>query len=375
MLKRMILMLVLVVVFIAAIAFLKYTAIRKGMAMGAKFAPPPTAVTTVKVKAQTWQPVLSAVGSLKAVHGVTVSTDLAGIVSEIAFESGTAVKKGDLLVKLDTQQEDAQLRSAEAKLTLAKSDIERKRDLILKKAIAESDLDMAQSQLAQGQAAVSEMKALVARKRLTAPFDGIAGIRQVNVGQYLNPGSAIVPLQSLDPIYVEFSMPQQHFDLLVVGKKLRVGVSGPAGERFDAEITAVDSLVDANTRNVMVQGTVKNPDHKLRPGMFADVEVLLPDREGVLAIPTSSIAYAPYGDSVYVVRDKTGPDGKPAKEVEQHFVTLGPKRGDQVSVVKGLKDGDEVVSAGVFRLRPGAAVQVDNSVQPGNELQPKPADT
>ena len=371
----MILMLSLVLVFVAGIAFLKYSAIRKGMAMGAKFAPPPTAVTTVKVKAQTWQPVLSAVGSLKAVHGVTVSTDLAGIVSEIAFESGTAVKKGDLLVKLDTQQEDAQVRSAEAKLTLAKSDIERKRDLIVKKAIAESDLDTAQSQLTQAQAAVAEMTALVSRKRLTAPFDGIAGIRQVNVGQYLNPGAAIVPLQSLDPIYVEFSMPQQHFDLLVVGKKLRVGVNGLAGERFDAEITAVDSLVDANTRNVMVQGTVKNPDHKLRPGMFADVEVLLPDKEGVLAIPTSSIAYAPYGDSVYVVREKTGADGKTAKEVEQRFVTLGPKRGDQVSVVKGLKDGDEVVSAGVFRLRPGAAVQVDNSVQPGNELQPKPADT
>lgn len=375
MMKRMTLMLVLVAVFVIAVALLKYSAIRKGMAMGAKFAPPPTAVTTVKVKAQTWQPVLSAVGSLKAVQGVTVTTDLAGIVSEIAFESGKAVKKGDLLVKLDTQQEDAQVRSAEAKLTLAKSDIERKRDLIVKKAIAESDLDTAQSQLTQAQAAVAEMKAVVSRKRLTAPFDGLVGIRQVDLGQYLNPGAAIAPLQSLDPIYVEFAMPQQHFEMLAVGKKLRVGVTGLAGERFDAEITAIDSQVDVNTRNVMVQGTVRNPDHKLRPGMFADVEVLLPDKEGVLAIPTSSIAYAPYGDSVYVVREKTGADGKTAKEVEQRFVTLGPKRGDQVSVVKGLKDGDEVVSAGVFRLRPGAAVQVDNSVQPGNELQPKPADT
>ena len=375
MMKRMILMLSLVILFVAGIAFLKYSAIRKGMAMGAKFAPPPTAVTTVKVKAQTWQPVLSAVGSLKAVHGVTVSTDLAGIVSEIAFESGTAVKKGDLLVKLDTQQEDAQLRSAEARLTLAKSDLERKRDLIVKKAIAESEMDTAQSQLTQAQAAVAEMKALVARKRLTAPFDGLAGIRQVNLGQYLNPGAAIAPLQSLDPIYVEFSVPQQHFAILAVGKKLRLGVSGLAGERFDAEITAIDSMVDPNTRNVLVQGTVKNPDHKLRPGMFADVEVLLPDQEGVLAIPSSAIAYAPYGDSVYVVREKQGPDGKPMKEVEQQFVQLGPKRGDQVSVVKGLKDGDEVVSSGVFKLRPGAAVQVDNSVQPGNDANPKPANT
>ncbi len=368
-------MLALVVVAVAIIVGLKILNVRKGMAMGAKFAPPPTAVTTVKVKAQTWQPVLSAVGSLKAVHGVTVSTDLAGIVSQIAFESGTAVKKGDLLVKLDTQQEDAQLRSAEARLTLAKSDIERKRDLIAKKAIAESDLDTSQSQLTQAQASVAEMKALVARKQLTAPFDGLAGIRQVNLGQYLNPGAAIAPLQSLDPIYVEFSVPQQQFDKLAVGKKLRLGVSGLGGEKFDAEITAIDSLVDPNTRNVLVQGTVKNPDGKLRPGMFADVEVLLPDEEGVLAIPSSAISYAPYGDSVYVVREKAGPDGKTVTEVEQQFVQLGPKRGDQVAVLKGLKDGDEVVSAGVFRLRPGVPVQVDNRVQPGNDPNPKPANT
>ena len=152
-------------------------------------------------------------------------------------------------------------------------------------------------------------------------------------------------------------------------------MSGLGGEKFDAEITAIDSLVDPNTRNVLVQGTVKNPDGKLRPGMFADVEVLLPDQEGVLAIPSSAIAYAPYGDSVYVVREKAGPDGKTMTEVEQQFVQLGPKRGDQVAVLKGLKDGDEVVSAGVFRLRPGAPVQVDNRVQPGNDPNPKPANT
>ncbi len=371
----MLIMLVLVALAVGVIAFLKISAVRKGMAMGAKFAPPPAAVTTVKVKSETWQPVLSAVGSLRAVHGVTVSTDLAGIVSQIAFESGTAVKKGDMLVKLDTQQEEAQVRSAEARLNLATTDLDRKRDLIAKKAIAESDLDAAQSQLAQTAAAVEEMKALVGRKQVTAPFDGLLGIRQVDLGQYLNPGAAIVPLQSLDPIYVEFSVPQQHFAALTVGKKLRLGVSGLAGERFEAEITAIDSLVDPNTRNVLVQGTVKNPDHKLRPGMFADVEVLLPEDGAVLAIPTSSIAYAPYGDSVYVVREKPGPDGQPMKQVEQQFVQLGPKRGDLVSVLKGLKDGDEVVSSGVFKLRPGAPVQVDNSVQPGQDLHPKPADT
>ena len=368
-------MLVLMVVFIAGIAFWKYKVVLKGMAEGKKFTPPPAAVTTVTVKPQEWQPVLSAVGSLKAVHGVTVSTDLAGIVSDIAFESGTAVKKGDLLVKLDMQQEEAQVRLSEARLSLARTDLERKRDLIAKKAIAQSDWDTAESQLAQMQASVEEMKALVGRKRLTAPFDGLVGIRQISLGQYVNPGAAIVALQSLDPIFVEFSLPQQQFNAIAVGKKLRLGVNGLLGGKFEGEITAIDSLVDPNTRNILVQGTVKNPEHKLRPGMFADVEVLLPESEGVLAIPTSSISYAPYGDSVFVVRDTKGPDGKPAKSVESQVVQLGPKRGDQVSVISGLKDGDEVITSGVFKLRPGAPVRVDNSVKPGNELNPMPANT
>ncbi len=368
----MLLMLVLVGCFIGLLVFLTMRNIEKGKAMGKMFAPPPAAVTTVTVQPQTWQPVLSAAGSLKAVQGVTISTDLAGIVSEIAFASGTPVKKGALLVKLDTQQEEAQLRSAEARLTLAKADLERKRDLIEKKAIAASDLDTAQSQLAQAAAEVEEMKALVARKQLTAPFDGLVGIRQVNLGQYLSPGAMIVPLQSLDPIYVEFALPQQHFDAIAVGKQLRVAASGVAADRFEGEITAIDSRVDEATRNVMIQGTLKNPEHQLKPGMFVDVEILLPEKDGVLAIPSSSIAYAPYGDSVYIVKDATSPDGKPAKEVQQKFVKLGPKRGDQVSITSGLAAGDEIVSSGVFRLRPGAAVQVNNAVQPGNELNPNP---
>lgn len=365
-------MLTLAFMVIAIIGYWKYAQVRKAMAAGGKFAPPPTVVTTVVVKAQAWQPVLSAVGSLKAVHGVTVSTDLAGIVSQIAFESGTEVKKGDLLVKLDTQQEEAQLRSAEVRLNFAKTDFERKRDLITKKAISESDLDTAQSQLMQMQASVEEMKALVARKRLTAPFDGLVGIRQISLGQFVNPGAAIVPLQSLDPIFIEFSVPQQNFSALATGKKLVIAVNGLAEGKFEGEITAVDSLVDPNTRNILIQGTVKNTEHKLRPGMFADVEVLLPESTGVLAIPSSSISYAPYGDSVYVVREKNGPDGSAMKFAEQQTVQIGAKRGDQVSIVSGLKDGDEVVSSGVFKLRTGAPVKVDNSLQPGNEAHPNP---
>jgi membrane fusion protein, multidrug efflux system len=373
--KRMILMLVCVVVFVAAIAFFKVMQIKAAMAKGASFAPPPAAVTTTVVKAQTWQPVLSAVGSLKAVNGVTVSTDLGGIVSEIAFESGKPVKKGDLLVKLDTEQEEAQLHSAEAKRDLAKLDLDRKRDLAAKHAVSSSEFDSAQSQFRQADAAVQEAQAIIGRKQIAAPFDGFLGIRMVNVGQYINAGTPIVPLQSLDPIYVEFALPQQHLGALAVGKKLRLSASGVAGEAFDGEITAVDSRIDETTRNILVQGTARNPGNKLRPGMFVNVEVLLPPTDGVIAIPSSAISYAPYGDSVFVVKDKKGPDGKPMKEAQQQFVKLGPARGDQVSILSGLKAGDEVVSSGVFKLRPGAPVQVNNSVQPGSELNPKPADT
>jgi membrane fusion protein (multidrug efflux system) len=371
----MLLMLLIAVLFIAGIGYAKFSMVKAAIVAHAKFALPPTAVTTLVVKGQTWQPVLSAVGSLRAVNGVTVTTDLAGIVSEIAFESGASVKKGDLLIKLDTQQEEAQLHSAEAKLELAKLDLERKRDLINKKTISPSDWDAAQSTFRQSQAAVDESRAIIARKQIVAPFDGYLGIRQVNLGQYLNPGAAIVPLQSLDPIYVEFQIPQQHLTDLSVGRKVRLRGSDAGGDEFEGQINAIDSRVDDATRNVLVQATIRNPDRKLWPGMFVNVDVLLPQTQGVVAIPASAINYAPYGDSVYIVRSATTPDGKPGQEVEQQVVRLGPARGDQVSVLSGLKEGDEVVTSGVFKLRPHAPVQVNNSVQPGNDLNPKPADS
>ncbi|MCE9518429.1 MAG: efflux RND transporter periplasmic adaptor subunit [Verrucomicrobia bacterium] len=371
----MLLMLLVMAAIIAGLAYIKYQSIQAGIAMGAKFAPPPTPVTTIVVKGQTWQPVLSAVGSLRAVNGVTVSTDLAGIVSEISFESGRQVKKGDLLVTLDTKQEEAQLRSAEARLNLSKTDLDRKRDLVERKAVSQSDFDSAESQVQQMKASVDEMKAIIARKHIAAPFDGAVGIRQVNLGQYLNPGAPVVPLQSIDPIYVEFSVPQQHINDVAVGKKIRLVPTKLVDADFTGEITAVDSVIDVATRNITAQATIKNPDHKLRAGMFVSVEVLLPEQKNVLAIPSSAIAYAPYGDSVYVLRDGKSPDGKALKQVEQIFVKLGPQRGDQVAVLSGLKEGDEIVSSGVFKMRPGAPVTVNNSVQPGNELNPKPADT
>jgi membrane fusion protein (multidrug efflux system) len=374
MLKRMLIMLVAVAAFIALLWNWKMSQIRAGQASAAMFAPPPSAVSTTVLASQSWQPVLSAVGSLKAVQGVALSTDLPGIVALIGFESGTSVKKGDLLLKLDSQQEVAQLHSAEARRDLAKLTLERNRDLVTKKAVSASEFDQSQTHFREAEAAVEEAKALIGRKSILAPFDGELGIRQANLGQYLNPGTMVVSLQSLDPIYVEFVLPQQNLAQLAVGRSLRLSANGRGSESFEGKITAMDSKVDETTRNILVQGTVANPQRRLRPGMFVNVEVLLEQEQGVVAVPTSAISFAPYGDSAFVVVEKTGPDGKVRKEVTQQFVKLGASRGDQVAVLSGLKAGDEVVTSGVFKLRPGAAVQVNNMVQPGNDLNPKPSD-
>jgi membrane fusion protein (multidrug efflux system) len=374
MLKRMLIMLVAVGAFIALLWNWKMSQVRAAQAGAAMFAPPPIAVSTAVLASQSWQPVLSAVGSLKAVQGVAVSTDLPGIVALIGFESGTSVKKGDLLLKLESQQEEAQLLSAEARRDLAKLTLERNRDLVAKKAVAASEFDQSQTHFRETEAAVAEAKALIARKSILAPFDGELGIRQANLGQYLNPGTMVVSLQSLDPIFVEFVLPQQNLAQLAVGRRLRLSANGKGSESFEGKITAMDSKVDELTRNILVQGTVANPQRRLRPGMFVNVDVLLEEEQGVVAVPTSAISYAPYGDSAFVVVEKTGPDGKVRKEVSQQFVKLGVGRGDQVAVLDGLKAGDEVVTSGVFKLRPGAPVQVNNMVQPGNDLNPKPSD-
>lgn len=374
MLKRMLIMLVAVGAFIALLWNWKMSQVRAAQAGAAMFAPPPIGVSTAVLASQSWQPVLSAVGSLKAVQGVAVSTDLPGIVALIGFESGTSVKKGDLLLKLESQQEEAQLLSAEARRDLAKLTLERNRDLVAKKAVAASEFDQAQTHFRETAAAVAEAKALIARKSILAPFDGELGIRQANLGQYLNPGTMVVSLQSLDPIYVEFVLPQQNLAQLAVGRSLRLSANGKGAESFEGKITAMDSKVDELTRNILVQGTVANPQRRLRPGMFVNVEVLLEEEQGIVAVPTSSISFAPYGDSTFVVVEKTGPDGKVRNEVSQQFVKLGAGRGDQVAVLEGLKAGDEVVTSGVFKLRPGAAVQVNNMVQPSSDLNPKPSD-
>ena len=356
-------MLVGVLLFVAAIGSWKVRQIQTAIALGKSFTLPPVAVTTVVAKRERWQPALRAIGSLKAVNGVAVSTDLPGIVAQVAFQSGAAVKKGDLLLQLDSQQEAAQLRSAEARCDLAKLNLDRQKELVASGAVSQSNLDTAATEHRQAAAAVDEARVLIARKNIVAPFAGRLGIRQVDLGQYLNVGAPIVQLESIDPIYVEFAIPQQNLDQVSTGKPVRLKVAGLGEESFLGAVTAIEPRLDEATRNVMVQGTVVNPAGKLRPGMFVQVEVLLAEQD-VLSIPASSVSYAPYGDSVFIV--------KGGKTVAQQFVKLGATRGDQVTVITGVAEGDEVVSSGAFKLRNGIAVQVNNSVQPGNEANPNP---
>jgi len=345
------------------------------MAKAGFFKTPPVAVTTTVAAQSEWQPTLDTIGTVTAINGVTVSTDLAGIVDKLAFTSGTVVKAGDLLVHLNTDQEQAQLEQAQAQLTLAQLTLNRDRDLLAKRTISQQEYDTAEATYRQNQATVDQFRALIARKTLRAPFDGVVGIRQVNLGQYLNTGDAVVTLQSFDPIYVNFTLPQQDLSKLAVGQQVDVRLDAYVDAIFPGQINAVNSMVDQATRNVQVQATLQNAEQKLRPGMFSKVSVILPQRELVIALPVSSVHYAPYGDSVFIVGDDKDEDGKPIKSVKEQFVKLGTARGDLIAIVSGVKPGDEVVTAGVFRLKSGAAVIINNKVQPNSEASPTPANS
>ncbi len=381
--KRMILMLIAVVVFITAIGAVKAAQVRAAIAHYKSFQPPPEAVTTIVAREERWPASFSAIGTVAAVHGVTVSADLPGVVDQIPFESGVFVREGTVLVELDTRQERAQLAAAVAAQKLARLNFDRLSGLRNKGVISESDFDKAAAEQTEGEAKVGEIRATIARKTIRAPFSGVLGIRQINLGQYLAGGAAIVPLQSLDPIYVNFSLPQQDVGRLQIGAAVRVSAEGSPGEASAAagraehagKITAVDSVVNEATRNVQVQATLANPEQKLKPGMFVQAQVLLPASSAVVSLPASAINYAPYGDSVFVVADLKAPDGKAYRGVRQQFVKLGPARGDQVAVTSGVREGEEVVTSGVFKLRNGSAVQINNKVQPADNPAPKPEDS
>lgn len=372
--KRMIIVFGGVAVFIAAIAFVKMRQVQAGIAQNASFQMPPESVTTVVAKQDRWPATIESIGTVEAVHGVTVSADLPGMVSQIAFESGDTVRRGDVLVRLDTKQEQAQLRAADAQRNLARLNAERMRGLFQKGVTSKSEDDRFSAELTQAQARVGEVRATIERKTIRAPFSGVLGIRQVNLGQYLSGGDPIVPLQAHDPLYVNFAVPQQQVADLKIGGDVRVTAEGTAIEAA-GRITAVDSVVDEATRNVQAQATLRNPEGKLRPGMFVQAQVIVGASNPVVALPASAISYAPYGDSVFIVGDMKGPDGKPYKGVRQQVVKLGGSRGDQVAVVSGIKPGEEVVTSGVFKLRTGAAVVVNNKIQPSNSPAPKPEDS
>jgi membrane fusion protein, multidrug efflux system len=372
--KRMLLMLAVVIAFLAVIGGLKYSQIRTAMASQGSFTPPPEAVTTVVAKAENWDATLNAIGTVAAVNGVTVSADLPGVIEQIAFDSGQHVNKGAVLVRLDTKQERAQLAAAAAQLELARVQLQRTAGMRSSDIIPASMYDQASAEYKQAEARVGEIRATIERKTIRAPFAGVLGIRQVNLGQYLAGGAPIVSLQALQPVYVNFSVPQQEMSRLRTTRQVRVTSDAFEGEAV-GRVTAIDSVVDDATRNVRVQAVFTNRDGKLRPGMFVESRLARGAQAPVVTLPASAISYAPFGDSVFIVEQVKAPDGKSYRGVRQQFVKLGGTRGDQVAVVSGVKAGEEVVTSGVFKLRPGAAVQVNNSVQPGNDPAPKPEDS
>ena len=370
--RRMIVMLTVTGLLLTGLGFVKFQQIQTAIAQGAAFQPPPEAVTTIVTHEEQWPATLNAIGTMAAVQGVTVSADLAGTVDRILFDSGQAIREGAVLAVLDTRQEKAQLAAIEAQRELARLTFERMEGLLNERVISRAEFDRATADFRQSEAQSAEIRAVIERKTIRAPFSGVLGIRQVNLGQYLAGGDALVTLQSINPIYVNFGVPQQTVGQIPVGRAVRVTTSDVATAEWNGRVTAIDSLVDEATRNIQVQATLANPNGRLRPGMFVQTEVMLGASQPVLALPASAISYAPYGDSVFVVAELKGEDGKAYRGVRQQFVKLGPARGDQVAVLGGLKPGDEVVTSGVFKLRNGAAVQINNAVRPANSLAPKP---
>jgi membrane fusion protein (multidrug efflux system) len=351
-------------------------ALQIGKMMSTPRVMPPTTVSSVTVKEEDWAPVLSAVGSISAVQGAVVSAELGGVVSQVAFENGSTAKKGDLLVQLDASAEEALLRSAEAEAELGRQDLDRTRGLASQKVLSKAELDAAESKFNRLNAVVDQMRSNIRKKTIIAPFDGQLGIRQVNVGQMINSGQQVVPLTSLDPVFADFALPQQHLGQLTRGLDVHVTTDALPGRVFNGKLTAINSMVDSSTRNVTLQATLENPDHALRPGMFAKAEVTLPQKSKTLVVPGSAISYAPFGDSVFVIdKKKDEKTGKESQVIRQQFVRVGESRGDLVAITQGLKSGEMVVSTGVFKLRNGMAVTINNDLAPKPQVNPNPVDS
>jgi membrane fusion protein (multidrug efflux system) len=364
------------IIIVGVLAGIKTLQIRAMIAQSEQFSPPPEIVTAAPVTSDSWETLLTSVGSLDAVQGVTVTAEITGKVVEIAFEAGSRVMAGDLLVQQDIEVEKAQLRSAESVAELARIEYKRSKKLLADNVISRSDYDNAQAQLTQALAQADNIRAVIAKKTLRAPFAGRLGIRLVNLGQVIKDGEAIVSLQSLDPIFVNFLLPQQQLAQLHTGLLVRVTSDALPGQVFTCEITAINPEVDADTRNIRLQARMANSDELLRAGMYVNVAVVLPAKQEVLTIPATAVLYAPYSDSVFVIEEKKGEDGSPAgKTVRQQFVRLGEKRGDFIAVTSGLNADESVVSTGAFKLRNGQEVKVDNKLAPEFKLAPHPEES
>ena len=339
---------------------------------------PPETIAAAVAHEEKWPDTFSAVGSISAVQGVTIAPEIAGTVSEIAFESGAVVAKGDLLVRFDTSTEEAQLKAANAQLEWARVTLERAHKLRTDSTVSQSELDQAEATWKQDKANADAIQAAIDKKTIRAPFAGKLGIRQINLGEYVDAGKPIVSLQSLTPVYADFSLPQQSLAQIKTGMTVRVTMDTYTNKQFEGTLTAINPNLDETTRSVRLQATLDNADKLLRPGMFARIEVVLPTAEDVLVIPATSILSAPYGDSVYVIEKgtnaPTGTNG-PGLVARQQFVRTGRARGDFVSVESGLKAGDHVASAGLFKLRNGAAVTENNDLAPKALEKPKPSDS
>lgn len=362
--KRVILTIVGLVILVGVIAGIKVLQILRMTESGAEFVATPEIVTTAVVQAQSWESLLTAVGSLEAVQGVMVAAELPGKVVQVVFESGARVKKGDLMVRQNTASERAQLSGAKARVELAKLNLNRLFKLFKQKIISKSELDAAQATLQQANAEVDGIRATIAKKIIRAPFSGRLGIRQVDQGQLLREGDGIVSLQAFGPIFVNFLLPQRQISQISTGTRVRVTADARPDTVIEGSITAINPEVDVATRNIQIQATVPNADELLRTGMYVTVDVVLAARNNVLTIPATAALYAPYSDSVFVV--------EPDKTLRQQFVRLGEKRGDYIAVLSGLQENETVVSSGVFKLRNGQAVQVDNTLSPDFKLAPKP---
>ncbi|ACB74218.1 efflux RND transporter periplasmic adaptor subunit [Opitutus terrae] len=363
---RLVLTLVVALAVFGAIFGYKFLTIRKAMAARAAMTVPPVTVSATEAKRETWPNTVSAVGALASFRGINVKAELEGVVRRIAFESGSAVAAGDLLVELDTSVESAQLAGLEAQARLAEITLTRARELRTNGTNAQADLDTAEAMLVQTRSAVEQLRATIAKKRIVAPFAGRLGIARIYPGQFISKGDAIVQLETLDPIHVDFSLPQQELGRISIGQQVNVSTDVLPNQALAGTITAIDPRVSETTRSVQVRATFANPEERLRPGMFARVEVVLAASENYIVLPSAAIVFNPYGDSVFVIENGVA---------QPRFVQPGPQRGDLTAILSGLQPGEQVVTSGQLKLRKGSAVRVDNSIAPEANPAPKPVES